>query len=52
MSSQNSTAENVKQKIYPVDQARKRELLIHSIKKEKWFQVLAPTHQLQEPYLV
>ena len=40
MSSQNSTAENVKQKIYPVDQARKRELLIHCIKKENWFQVL------------
>jgi ATP-dependent RNA helicase RhlE len=40
MSSQNSTAEKVKQKIYPVDQARKRELLIHCIKKEKWFQVL------------
>ena len=40
MSSQNSTAEKVKQKIYPVDQARKKELLIHCIKKEKWFQVL------------
>ena len=40
MSSQNSTAEKVKQKIYPVDQARKKELLIHSIKKQKWFQVL------------
>ena len=40
MSSQNSTVEKVKQKIYPVDQARKRELLIHSIKEEKWFQVL------------
>ena len=40
MSTQNSITEKVKQKIYPVDRARKRELLIHSIKEEKWFQVL------------
>ena len=40
MSPQNSITEKVKQKIYPVDRARKRELLIHSIKEEKWFQVL------------
>ena len=40
MSPQNSITKKVKQKIYPVDRARKRELLIHSIKEEKWFQVL------------
>jgi Superfamily II DNA and RNA helicases len=40
VASENSTAENVKQTIYPVDQSRKRELLIHSIKKNNWFQVL------------
>ena len=40
MSPQNSITEKVKQKIYPVDRARKRELLIHNIKEEKWFQVL------------
>ena len=40
VASENSTAENVKQTVYPVDQSRKRELLIHSIKKNNWFQVL------------
>ena len=40
VASENSTAENVKQTIYPVDQSRKRELLIHSIKENNWFQVL------------
>ena len=40
VASENSTAENVKQTIYPVDQSRKRDLLIHSIKENNWFQVL------------
>ena len=40
VASENSTAENVKQTVYPVDQSRKRELLIHSIKENNWFQVL------------
>ena len=43
ISSQNSTAEKVKQIIYPVDRARKKELLIHCIKEEKWFRVLVFT---------
>ena len=40
VASENSTAENVKQTVYPVDQSRKRELLIHSIRENNWFQVL------------
>ena len=40
VASENSTAENGKQTVYPVDQSRKRELLIHSIKENNWFQVL------------
>ena len=40
VASENSTAEKVKQTVYPVDQSRKRELLIHSIKENNWFQVL------------
>ena len=40
LASENSTAEKVKQTVYPVDQSRKRELLIHSIKENNWFQVL------------
>ena len=43
ISSQNSTAEKVKQLVYPVDRARKKELLIHCIKEEKWFQALVFT---------
>tara|TARA_A100000164_G_scaffold166888_1_gene148103 strand:+ start:226 stop:1512 length:1287 start_codon:yes stop_codon:yes gene_type:complete len=38
--SSNSTADKVKQVIYPVDKSRKRELLAHCIKEENWFQVL------------
>jgi ATP-dependent RNA helicase RhlE len=38
--SNNSTADKVKQVIYPVDKSRKRELLVHCIKEENWFQVL------------
>jgi len=30
----------VKQTVYPVDQSRKRDVLIHSIKENNWFQVL------------
>ena len=40
IASENSTAENVKQQVYPVDHSRKRELLIHCIKENNWFQVL------------
>ena len=36
----NSTVDTVKQLIHPVDKARKSELLIHLIKKNKWHQVL------------
>ena len=43
ISSQNSTAEKVKQLVYPVDRARKKELLIHCIQEEKWFQALVFT---------
>ena len=38
--SNNSTADKVKQVVYPVDKSRKRELLAHCIKEENWFQVL------------
>lgn len=38
--SSNSTAEKVVQVVYPVDKARKRELLAHCIREEGWFQVL------------
>ena len=38
--SNNSTADKVKQVVYPVDKSRKRELLVHCIKEENWFQVL------------
>ncbi len=37
---QNSTASQIKQIVYSVDKARKRELIIHLIKKNKWKQVL------------
>ncbi len=40
VASENSTAEKVKQQVYPVDHSRKRELLIHCIKENNWFQVL------------
>jgi len=36
----NSTVDKVKQKVHPVDKARKSELLIYLIKKHKWRQVL------------
>jgi ATP-dependent RNA helicase RhlE len=36
----NSTVDKIKQKIHPVDKARKSELLIHLIKKNNWHQVL------------
>lgn len=38
--SSNSTAEKVVQVVYPVDKARKRELLAYCIREEGWFQVL------------
>ncbi|WP_220720425.1 DEAD/DEAH box helicase [Agarivorans litoreus] len=36
----NSTVDTVKQRIHPVDKARKNALLIHLLKKHKWPQVL------------
>lgn len=36
----NSTVDTVKQKLHPVDKARKSELLINLIKRNKWRQVL------------
>jgi len=39
----NSTADRVKQLVYPVDKRRKRELLSHQIGKEDWQQVLVFT---------
>ncbi len=36
----NSTTDQVKQTIYPVDKARKSKLLIHLIKSQNWYQVL------------
>ena len=36
----NATTTQVKQVVYPVDKARKRELLVHLIKKNGWKQVL------------
>jgi len=36
----NSTVDKVKQKIHPVDKARKSEVLIHLIKRHKWRQTL------------
>jgi ATP-dependent RNA helicase RhlE len=36
----NNTVDTVKQKLHPVDKARKTELLIHLIKRYKWPQVL------------
>jgi ATP-dependent RNA helicase RhlE len=39
----NSTVEAITQKVHPVDRDRKRELLSHLIKTQKWFQVLVFT---------
>ena len=39
----NTTTAQVKQVVYPVDKARKRELLIHLIKENNWQQVLVFT---------
>jgi ATP-dependent RNA helicase RhlE len=39
----NTSNEIVKQSVYPVDKARKRELLTHLIQKEEWKQVLVFT---------
>jgi ATP-dependent RNA helicase RhlE len=39
----NATAELISQKIHPVDRDKKRELLSHLIKTNKWFQVLVFT---------
>lgn len=36
----NNTADRIKQKMHPVDKARKSELLIYLIKKNNWHQVL------------
>lgn len=36
----NSTVETISQVVYPVDKARKADLLSHLITKENWFQVL------------
>ena len=40
VASNNSTVDKVTQVVYPVDKARKRELLAYCIKEEGWFQVL------------
>ena len=40
VASNNSTVDKVTQVVYPVDKARKRELLAYCIKEENWFQVL------------
>lgn len=40
---ENSTAETVKQKIYPVDKSKKTQLLIKLIQDHGWFQVLVFT---------
>jgi ATP-dependent RNA helicase RhlE len=39
----NATADNISQKVYPVDRERKRELLAHLIKENNWHQVLVFT---------
>ena len=39
----NATADNIEQKVYPVDRERKRELLAHLIQERNWFQVLVFT---------
>jgi len=40
---QNTTAEQVSQKVHPVDRHRKQELLVHLIKKNDWKQLLVFT---------
>ena len=40
VASSNSTADKVVQVVYPVDKDKKRGLLAHCIKEERWFQVL------------
>lgn len=39
----NATPDAVAQKIYPVDRERKRDLLVHLIKENNWYQVLVFT---------
>jgi len=39
----NATADTVEQKVYPVDRDRKKDLLVHLIQKNNWFQVLVFT---------
>ena len=39
----NATAENIAQKIYSVDRDKKRQVLSHLIKTERWYQVLVFT---------
>jgi len=39
----NSTVEIIQQKVHPVDRDRKRELLAHLIKDQRWYQVLVFT---------
>jgi ATP-dependent RNA helicase RhlE len=39
----NATAETVQQKVYPVDRDRKKDLLVHLIRQNNWFQVLVFT---------
>ncbi len=39
----NSTVEIIRQKVHPVDRDRKRELLAHLIKDQRWYQVLVFT---------
>ena len=39
----NATAETVQQKVHPVDRDRKKDLLLHLIQQNNWFQVLVFT---------
>jgi ATP-dependent RNA helicase RhlE len=39
----NATADTVRQRVLPVDKARKRELLSHLVREHNWFQVLVFT---------
>lgn len=39
----NATADNIAQKVYPVDRDKKRQLLSYLIKEKNWFQVLVFT---------
>ncbi|MDO6762953.1 DEAD/DEAH box helicase [Agarivorans sp. 1_MG-2023] len=40
VANEQSTIDNIKQTLHPVDKARKSELLIHLIRKNKWRQIL------------